>query len=82
MLGTAALLCLAAWQAQAQTATANLSGSYRCEPQPDACKSGRTFTLAQSGNSIDLKNEHGEQGHASRTASARSVPVRPSICLA
>jgi hypothetical protein len=67
MLETAALLCLAVWQAQAQTAP-NLSGNYRCEPQPDACKAGQTFTLAQSGNSIDLKNERGEQGHARLTS--------------
>ena len=68
MLGLAALLCLVAWQAQAQTAASNLSGNYRCEPQPDACKLGETFTLTQSGNSLDLKNERGEQGHASLTS--------------
>jgi hypothetical protein len=60
--------CLITWPAQAQTAAPNLSGNYRCEPQPDACKSGQTFTLAQSGNAIDLKNERGEQGHASLTS--------------
>jgi hypothetical protein len=64
----AALFWLAAWSAQAQTAMPNLTGTYRCEPQPDACKSGQTFTLAQSGNSIDLKNEKGEQAHANLTS--------------
>ena len=33
-----------------------------------AGKSGQTFTLTQSGNSIDLKNERGEQGHANLTS--------------
>jgi hypothetical protein len=64
----AAALCLAAGPAQAQTAAPNVSGNYRCEPQPDACKSGQTFTLAQSGNSIDLRSERGEQGHANLTS--------------
>jgi hypothetical protein len=64
----AAALCLAAGSAQAQTAAPNLSGNYHCEPQPDACKSGQAFTLAQSGISIDLKNERGEQGHANLTS--------------
>jgi hypothetical protein len=64
----AALLCLAVWPAQAQTAAPNLSGNYRCEPYPDACRSGQSVTLTQSGNSIDLKNERGEQGHANLTS--------------
>ena len=64
----AAALCLVACQPQAQTPAPNLSGNYRCEPQPDTCKSGQNFTLAQSGNSIDLKNERGEQGHANLTS--------------
>jgi hypothetical protein len=78
----AAALCLAAGTAQAQTAAPNVSGNYRCEPQPDACKSGQTFTLAQSGNSIDLRSERGEQGHANLPAPAPSAPALPSICSA
>jgi hypothetical protein len=60
--------CLLTWPAQAQSGAPSLSGNYRCEPQPEPCKSGQTFTLAQSGNSIDLKNERGEQGHATLTS--------------
>ena len=64
----AALFCLATWHAHAQTAAPNLNGNYRCEPQPDLCRSGQTFALAQSGNSVDVKNERGEQGHAKLTS--------------
>jgi len=41
----AALFCLAIWHAHAQTAAPNLNGNYRCEPQPDPCKSGQTFNM-------------------------------------
>lgn len=67
-LAVTASLFLGAWPVQAQRAAPNLSGNYRCEPQPHPCKSGQTFALAQSSNSVDVKNERGEQGHAKLTS--------------
>jgi hypothetical protein len=49
--------------AAAQAAAPNLSGSYRCEPQPSSCQwSGQTFTVAQSGTKLDIKNDKGDVG--------------------
>jgi hypothetical protein len=42
--------------AQAQSSAPNLSGTYRCQPQPDPCKwQGRTPTISQSGTKLELK---------------------------
>jgi hypothetical protein len=53
----AALATLAfAGLAQAQSSAPNLSGTYRCQPQPDPCKwQGPTSTISQSGTKIELK---------------------------
>jgi len=56
--------------AEAQPAAApNLSGTYRCEPEPSSCKnSGQTFTVTQSGNILDLKSSDGGFGQAKLTS--------------
>jgi hypothetical protein len=42
--------------AQAQSSAPNLSGTYRCQPQPDPCKwQGQTPTISQSGTKLELK---------------------------
>jgi hypothetical protein len=42
--------------AQAQSSAPNLSGTYRCQPQPDPCKwQGQTSTISQSGTKLELK---------------------------
>jgi hypothetical protein len=52
-------------QAPGQGAAPNLSGTYRCEPEPSSCQwSGQTFTVAQSGTRLDLKNDKGDVGQA------------------
>jgi hypothetical protein len=38
-------LAASAGQIQAQTAMPNLSGNYRCEPQPISCRSGQAFSI-------------------------------------
>ncbi len=49
--------------AAAQGAAPNLSGTYRCEPQPVSCQwSGQTFTIAQNGTQLDMKNDKGDVG--------------------
>jgi hypothetical protein len=54
MAALAAFTC--AGLAQAQSSAPNLSGSYRCQPQPDPCKwQGQTATISQSGTKLELK---------------------------
>ena len=49
--------------AAAQGAAPNLSGTYRCEPEPVSCQwSGQTFTIQQSGTTLDMKNDKGDVG--------------------
>ncbi len=39
---------------------ANVSGSYRCQPEPSPCKwPGQTMSITQSGSTVDLKNQDG-----------------------
>jgi len=41
--------------AQAQSSAPNLSGTYRCQPQPEPCKwQGPTPSISQSGNKVQL----------------------------
>jgi hypothetical protein len=52
----------------ANDALPNLSGTYRCEPQPEPCRSGQTFTVAQSGDQIEFKSDDGLVGNAKLTS--------------
>lgn len=53
----------------AQGASPNLSGTYRCVPEPSPCQtSGQTFTVTQSGNSLDMKNDKGDFGRGTLTS--------------
>src|SRR6266446_10812152 len=53
-------------QASQQT---NLAGTYRCGPDAKACQwSGTTFTVTQSGNSLEAKNEKNAVGTATLTS--------------
>jgi hypothetical protein len=48
-------------RAAAQPAAVNLSGSYRCEPEPSSCQwTGQTFTIAQTGTRLDMKSDKGD----------------------
>ena len=64
MLGAVALLGLALpGRAPAQPAAPNLSGTYRCQPEPSSCQwSGQSFTIAQSGTKLDMKSDKGDVG--------------------
>jgi hypothetical protein len=59
--------------AQAQNPPA-FGGNYRCEPQPAPCQNGQTFTVSQSGNNLDIKNDKGDQGTA-RITSDKTLSV-------
>jgi hypothetical protein len=51
--------------ALAQGAAPNLSGTYRCAPEPSSCQwSGQNFTVAQTGTKLDMKNDKGDDGQA------------------
>jgi hypothetical protein len=69
-------LAVSAWHVQAQTGMPNLSGNYRCEPQPMSCRSGQAFSISQSGNALQLKSDKGEQGNG-RLTSATTVSAGP-----
>jgi hypothetical protein len=64
MLGAVVLLGLGLpSRAPAQGAAPNLSGTYRCQPEPSSCQwSGQTFTIAQSGTKLDMKSDKGDVG--------------------
>jgi hypothetical protein len=69
-------LAMVIWHAQAQTAAPNLSGNYRCEPQPMSCRSGLAFSISQSGNLLALKSDIGEQGNG-RLTSETTISAGP-----
>jgi hypothetical protein len=47
--------------AQAQSGAPNLSGTYRCQPQPAPCKwQGQTLTISQAGPKLELKIDKNE----------------------
>ena len=77
-ISIAAVLALTASTAmpQAQTGNLNFSGNYRCEPQPQACRSGQTFSVTQSGNTLQFKSDKGEQGDA-RLTSDKTLTAGP-----
>ena len=53
----------------AQGASPNLSGTYRCTPEPSSCDIlGQTFTVTQSGNNLDMKSDKGEVGRGTLTS--------------
>lgn len=69
------ILALAPCALLAQGSAPNLSGTWRCVPDPSSCQSGgQTFTITQSGNEIDLKNDKGDIGRA-QLSSAISLSV-------
>src|SRR5262249_58723347 len=66
-----------AGRAQAQSSAPNLSGSYRCQPQPDPCKwQGQTPTISQSGTKLELKIDSNELAEGNLTSSI-TVSVGP-----
>jgi hypothetical protein len=68
-LAAAAVLALAQPAANAAAAAPNLSGTYRCGPDAKACEwSGTSFTVTQTGNSLDIKNDKGALGTAQLTS--------------
>jgi hypothetical protein len=51
--------------AQAQSSAPNLSGTYRCQPQPASCKwQGQTPTISQSGTKLELQIDKNELAEA------------------
>ena len=54
-------------QVLAQGNASNLSGTYRCTPEPIQCQAP-TFSVSQSGNTLELKAENGPVAEAKVTS--------------
>jgi hypothetical protein len=72
--GTAAVsMTFAAGIASAQsasTALPDLTGTYSCDGDDTLCsRTGKTFTVTQSGLNLEIKNERGEIGNGKLTSS-------------
>ena len=63
-LAAVALVALALpGRAPAQPAAPNLTGTYRCQPEPSSCQwSGQSFTIMQDGTKLDMKSDKGDVG--------------------
>ena len=70
VLSTCLLLAMSSVGASAQTtgAAPNLSGNYRCEPEPDPCRTGTTISITQNGPKLEMKSEKGEQADGQLTS--------------
>jgi hypothetical protein len=66
---------------RADEALPNLSGRYRCEPQPQPCRSGQMLTVTQSGDQIAFKSDNGLVGHAKLTSRITLSGLPPSNAL-
>jgi hypothetical protein len=71
-LAAAALAGHAQAQGQMQppaAASADVSGTYQCKPNPDPCSwSGNSATISQSGNTLTIKGADGAIADASLTS--------------
>jgi hypothetical protein len=55
--------------AQAEKAAPNLSGNYRCVPNPTPCaKDATTFTVTHKGNRVEFKSDGGLEGGGTATS--------------
>lgn len=63
-----ATMAAVALSGAAQAQQPNLAGTYRCEPEPSPCKNGQTYTVTQSGEKLEFKNEKGNVGEAKLTS--------------
>lgn len=55
--------------ANAQSSAPNLSGTYRCQPEPVPCKwQGQTPTISQSGTKLELKIDSNELAEGKLTS--------------
>ncbi len=54
----------------ATTGLPNVSGTYNCDGDEKLCsRTGKIFTVSQSGLNLEIRNERGEVGHAKLTSS-------------
>jgi len=63
--------------ALAEAPAPSLAGTYRCEPYPAKCSKGQTFTVTQSANQLEFKNESGTVGHANFTSNISLSAAAP-----
>ena len=72
-------------QGHAQGSAPNLSGTYRCTPEPAQCQAP-TFSVSQNGSTLELKAENGPVAEAKVTSDitlsvARRGIRSGSLCL-
>ncbi len=58
-------------------AVPNLAGTYRCEPAPEQCRSGRIFEVTQSGAYLEFKSDTGVVGQAAFTSNISLSALPP-----
>jgi hypothetical protein len=63
--------------ASGEGAVPNLAGTYRCEPAPEQCRSGRVFEVTQSGAHLEFKSDSGVVGQATFTSSISLSALPP-----
>jgi len=68
ILTTSTLLLLAASTLAAPVQSPNLSGTWRCEPEPETCRNGSTISVTQNGTKLEMKNEKGVQAEGQVTS--------------
>ena len=68
-LGASLAQTSAAWGDGTNSSLPDLAGTYKCEGDETSCGwSGWTFTVAQTGADLEIKNEKSEVGHAKLTS--------------
>ena len=65
----AAIAAFGAVETHAAAANPNMAGTFKCGPDAKVCQwSGATFTVTQTANQLQIKNEKGDQGTAQLTS--------------
>jgi hypothetical protein len=76
-IGAAAIAGSAAVAQPVGASLPDLSGTYRCEGNTEACKSAASFTVTQSGADLQIKTDKGDVGTAKLTSNI-SISAGPT----
>ena len=79
VFSAAPILALGLIGSAAAASAPNLAGTFRCGPDAKACEwSGTSFTVTQTGENLEIKNDKGEVGSA-RVTSNISISAGPPL---
>jgi hypothetical protein len=74
---TVVVAAFGAVESRAAANNPNLAGKFECGPNAKFCQwSGKSFSVTQTGNHLDIKNDKGDEGTATLT-SAISISAGP-----